>query len=197
MSVKRMFALAFIFPCVIICSCISRPAFFNKGYIDKETAVIAVLHFKDYNGSQGNNSGALVENVFEGTLLKRGYKVVDMEKTAAVTDYDFLDKNKYPSQWFIDTGKALGVEYMLYGSVHDYSVYQSYSTFIYIFGWLEVTASVGVTARLVSCKTGEVVWCGSLTRKSYTFNDAVDEVVDELVMTIKYRSPAKVDEIQN
>jgi len=82
---------------------------------------------------------------------------------------------------------------MIYGSVHDYTIYQSYTTFIYIFGWLELTSSVGVTARMVSCKTGEIVWSGSLTRKSYTYNDAAEETVSELIRTIRYRSKEKTE----
>lgn len=169
-------------------SCVSQTSFFNKGGIDVKNEKIAVLPFKDYNHNEGNNSGELVRNLFESTLLHRGFHVIEVEKTAVVVDYDFLEKNEFPSKWITETGSAIGADFMLYGSVHDYRTYQSSTSFIYIFSWLEITSSVGVTARLVSCKTGEVIWSGSLTRASYTYNDAAAEAIKDLVRTIKIRS---------
>ena len=168
-------------------SCVSRPFSFNSGAVDRAKVKIAVLGFRDYNGSIGNNSGELVRNLFEGKLQNRGYNTVCIEKTGSSANLEVLDKKNQTSQWFIDAGRSIGADYIIYGSVHDYTVYQSYTTFIYIFGWLELTSSVGVTARMVSCSTGEVVWSGSITRKSYTLSDAAEESVYELIRTIKYR----------
>lgn len=191
MSANRLLAAGIIFMLTCTLSCVSRPASYNKGFLDKKNAKIAVVFFRDFNGTAGNNSGELVRNVFEGELLKRGYAVLEIEKFSGVVNRDLLAKNEYSSQWFIDTGKAIGADYIIYGSVHDYTVFQSYTTFIYIFGWLELTSSVGVTARMISCSTGEVVWAGSLTRKSYSYNDAAEEAVSELIKTIRYRSVEK------
>ena len=52
---------------------------------------------------------------------------------------------------------------------------------------------MGVTARMVSCSTGEVVWSGSITRKSYTLSDAAEEAVYELIRTIKYKPADKAE----
>lgn len=169
-------------------SCVSQTSFFNKGSVDRKNDKIAVLPFKDYNHNEGNNSGELARNIFESTLLRRGFNVIEVEKTAVVVDFDFLEKNKFPSGWIKETGSAIGADYMLYGSVHDYRTYQSSTSFLYLFSWLEITSSVGITARLVSCKTGEVVWSGALTRASYTYNDAATEAIMDLVRTIKTRS---------
>ena len=193
MFYKRPAILMFIPVLLLYGSCVSRPVSYNSGFIDKEGVKIAVVHFKDYNVSEGNNSGELVRNVFEDILLKRGYGIVEIEKSAALLNRDLFEKGDVPSKWFIETGGAVGADYMIYGSVHDYSIYQSYTTFIYIFGSLELTSSVGVTARMVSCKTGEIVWSGSLTRKSYTYNDAAEETVSELIRTIRYRSKEKTE----
>ena len=70
-------------------SCVSRPVSYNSGFIDKEGVKIAVVHFKDYNVSEGNNSGELVRNVFEDILLKRGYGIVEIEKSAALLTVTF------------------------------------------------------------------------------------------------------------
>lgn len=189
----RKFLLIFLLPAIAALSCVSRPYSYNSGELDKSDVKIAVLGFKDYNGSTRNNSGELVRNIFEGKLRERGYKTVSNERVNAAANPEALEKNIPTSQWVIDTGKAVGADYLVYGSVHDYTIYQSYTTFIYIFGWLELTSSVGVTARMVSCSTGEVVWSGSITRKSYTLNDAAEEAVYELIRTIKYKPDKKSD----
>lgn len=187
MDYTKKILLIFPLLALAVISCVSRPFSFNSGIVNKSAVRIAVLDFRDYNGSTGNNSGELVRNLFEGQLKKRGYKTVCIEKTNSAADSEILEKKGQSSQWFIDKGRSIGADYIIYGSVHDYSVYQSYTTFIYIFGWLELTSSVGVTARMVSCSTGEVVWSGSITRKSYTFSDAAEESVAELIRTIKYK----------
>jgi len=187
-TTKGTASFIFLIVSMLNLSCVSETSFFNKGSVDRKNDKIAVLPFKDYNHNEGNNSGELARSIFESTLLRRGFNVIEVEKTAVMVDFDFLEKNKFPSEWIIETGPAIGADYMLYGSVHDYRTYQSSTSFLYLFSWLEITSSVGITARLVSCKTGEVVWSGSLTRASYTFNDAAVEAIRDLVRTIKIRS---------
>jgi TolB-like protein len=185
--IKGLTSLIILLFFILNLSCISQTSFFNKGGVDKKHDKIAGLPFRDYNRNEGNNSGELARNVFESTLVRKGFNVIEVEKTAVVVDFDFLEKNEFPSKWITETGSAIGADYMLYGSVHDYRTYQSTTSFLYIFSWLEITSSVGITARLVSCKTGEVVWSGALTRASYTFNDAAVESIGDLVRTIKIR----------
>lgn len=190
-AIRNFMSLLLLSFIVLHTSCVSNPSFFNRGSIDRGNEKIAVLPFKDFNDKEGNNSGELVRSLFETTLLRRGFKIIEIEKTAAAADYQFLEKSEFPSKWIIDTGTAIGADFMLYGSVHDYKTYQSSTSFLYLFSWVELTASVGITARLVSCKTGEVVWSGSLSYSSYTLNDAADITVKALVKTIKYK-PAEL-----
>jgi TolB-like protein len=181
---RELFFISII--CILmLTSCVSSPVYFNKSAIDIKKSKIAVLPFRDYNSNDGNNSGELVRSLFEQRLLLKGFGVIEIEKTSSSVDYSFLKKNEYPGDWITETGNKLGADYMIYGSVHDYRVYQNLTSFLYIFSWLEVTSSVGVTARMVSCKTGEVVWSGSFSRSSYTFNDAASEAVYALIRTIK------------
>jgi len=167
-------------------SCISQASYFNKGNIDRKNGKIVVLPFKDYNHNEGNNSGELVRNIFETTLMKRGFNLVEIEKTSMAGLHFDYNKELIP-EWFNQTGSAIGADFIIYGSVHDYRTYQSTTSFLYLFSWLEITSSVGVTARLVSCKTGEVIWTGAITRASYTFNDAASEAVKDLIKTIRIR----------
>ena len=174
---------------LFITSCVSNPSYINKSVIDIKKSKIAVLPFRDYNSNEGNNSGELARSLFEQKLMLKGFNVIEIEKTSSSVDYSILKKNEYPGSWIIETGNQLGADYMIYGSVHDYRIYQNLTSFLYIFSWLEVTSSVGITARMISCKTGEIVWSGSFSRSSYTFNDAATETVYALIRTIK-RSPS-------
>jgi len=173
--------------------CVSKPAFFNKTEIDKKNVKIILLPFTDYYVSKGNNnnSGELARSAFETGLTLKGFNVAEIENTAVNPDYNILNKHEYPAKWIIDTGKATGADYMIYGSVHDYRTYENLTSFVYIFSWLESTSTVGITARMVSCKTGEVVWSGSFTKSAYSFNDAAIGAVNALIRTIKLKTDEK------
>lgn len=176
---------------MLLLSCMSNPIFFNKSVLERDNSRIAVLPFLDYNSKEGNNSGELVRSVFESKLMLKGFKVIEIEKVSSGVDYSVLRKQEFPAKWFVEKGESMGADYVIYGSVHDYRVFQNLTSFLYIFQWLEVTSSVGVTARMISCKTGEVVWSGSYTKSSYTFNDATHEVINVLIKSIKYKSGKK------
>lgn len=177
---------------LLFSSCVSNPSYINTSVIDMKSSKVAVLPFRDFNSIEGNNSGELARSIFELLLMKKGFKVIEIEKTSSNVDYSILKKNEYPGKWIIETGNQLGTDYMVYGSVHDYRIYQNRTSFLYLFSWLEVTSSVGITARMISCKTGEIVWSGTFTRSSYTFNDAATETINALIRTIK-RKPVKSD----
>lgn len=171
-------------------SCISNPSYFNKSDIDKKNQRIAVLPFIDYKYNDGNinNSGELVRNTFESKLIVRGFNVIEIEKTSSNIDYSILKKNEFPGKWIVETGSVIGADYMIYGSVHDYRNYESTTSFLYLFSWPESISIVGITARMVSCKTGELVWSGSFTRASYSYSDAASEAVDVLIRSIRRKS---------
>jgi TolB-like protein len=187
MKIKLYFLLSIILT-ITLSSCVSNPSYFNKTVIDRTNAKIAVLPFRDYNSGEGNNSGELIRSIFESRLIVKGFNVIEIEKISSSVDYSVLKKNEFPGKWIMETGNAIGADYMVFGSVHDFRTYQNLTSFLYIFSWLEVTSSVGVTARMISCKTGEVVWSGSFTRSAYTFNDAATEAVNALIRTIKRKS---------
>jgi len=188
---KKNFILSTGLLLIFFISCTSSPIYFNKSVVDRENSRIAVLPFRDYNSKEGNNSGELVRSIFESKLLHKGFKAIEIEKVSSGVDYSVLSKQEFPSKWFVEKGEAMGADYVIYGYVHDYRVFQNMTSFLYIFEWLEITASVGVTARMISCRTGEVVWSGSYTRSSYTFTDAANMVADILVRSIKYKSGKK------
>ena len=169
-------------------SCVSKPSSFHKEEIDKKNSTIAVMPFIDYNKNAGNNSGELVRSVFEAQLITNSFNVIEIEKTSSNIDFETLKKHEFSGNWTANTGKTIGADYIVYGSVHDYTIYQNMTSFLYIFSWLETTASVGITARLVSCKTGEVIWSGSYTIAANNYNNAANDAVKTLIRSIKCKS---------
>jgi len=173
---------------LVLLSCVSKPSSFYKEEIDKINSKIAVIPFIDYNKNAGNNSGELVRSVFEAQLVTNGFNVIEIEKTSSNMDFETLKKQEFSGDWFTKTGKTIGADYIVYGSVHDYTIYQNMTSFLYIFSWLETTASVGITARLVSCKTGEVIWSGSHTTAANNYNNAANDAAKALIRSIKFKS---------
>jgi len=178
-------------PLLFLLSCVSTSVSFNKELLDKDNITIAVLPFKDYNSKEGNNSGNLARNVFETRLVNRGFKVISMESLASTLDLSQARGSEFTKEWIISAGEASGADYLIFGSVYDYRVFQYPTSFIYIFSWLETTYSMGITTRMVSAKTGEAVWTGSLTKKSYTYSDAAEEVVNDFIKSMKLKPKPK------
>jgi hypothetical protein len=135
-----------------------------------------------------NSSGELVRSTFESKLIQKGFNVIEIEKIASNIDYSFLKKAEFPAKWIMETGNIIGSDYMIFGSVHDYRNFVSSTSFLYIFSWPESTSVVGVTARMISCRTGEVVWTGSFTCSSFSYSDAANIAVNALVRSIKIKS---------
>jgi len=188
MIAKRGITFIIFFTFILFSCASNKPSFFSKEEIDRKNSKIAVIPFIDYNKNESNNSGELVRSVFEAQLMTNGFNVIEIEKTSSNIQFDILKKYEFSGDWLVETGRSIGVDYIIYGSVHDYRIYQNTTSFLYIFSWLETTASVGITARLVSCKTGEVIWHGSYTRSAYDYNIAANEAVKALIRSIKCKA---------
>ncbi len=173
----------------LIVSCISRPVYFNgkDERIDRSKSRIAVMPFRDFKSREGNNSGTLVRNIFESSLRKRGFITINYEKNLSEIPESQLEDFRLSSKWVKDNSQSIQADYVLFGYVYDYTVFQMTTSFLYLFSWLETTYSVGITAKIISCSTGEIVWSGAFSSKSYTFNDAARESVDSLLRTVRFK----------
>lgn len=192
MYFKKIFILIFMALVLVLnLSCVSSSVSFNKELLDRDNISIALLPFKDFNKKESNNSGSLARNVFETKLVNRGFNVKGIEAIASDLDCYLFEDDEYSRDWIIEAGEISGADYFIFGSVHDYRVFQHTTSFLYIFSWLETTYSVGITARMVSSKTGEAVWTGSFSKKSYTFTDAAEEVVDDFIKSMKLKPVVK------
>ncbi len=172
-------------------SCISRPLYYNEKTDEillREQSRIMVLPFRDYNFNEGNNSGNLARSIFESSLKKMRFRVVPFEKSSFFFPEDREEAFSVTSDWVVENSKNLGVDFVLFGQVYDYSREKGTTSFLYIFSWSDTDCTVGISAKLISCSTGDVLWSGSFSSKSYTFHDAAWESIDSLVKTIKFRT---------
>ncbi len=172
-------------------SCISQPLYYNEKTDERllrEQSRIMVLPFRDYKFNEGNNSGNLARSMFENALKKMRFCIVPFEKSSFMFPEDREEAFSITSDWVVENAKNLGVDFVLFGQVYDYSREKGSTSFLYIFSWSDTDCIVGISAKLISCSTGDVLWSGSFSSKSYTFHDAAWESVYSLVKTIKFQT---------
>ncbi len=166
---------------LILTGCASTPIWYNKRPIEKNKTV-AILPFLDYK--EKNNSGQLFTNLFSIYFLKNGFNVAEREKIRQIIKEKEIDLSGMTHDSTKELGTLLNADYILTGAVIDYNSYSSTRQLFYIFEWLQITCSVGVTARLIDINTGEVIWVGSATDQSYSFQEAAEEILNILYKTI-------------
>ncbi len=175
---------------MVLISCISRPRYYNEKtgeVVKRGKSSIMVMPFRDYKVGEGNNSGALVSSIFESVLKKRGFTLVPFEKSSFILSEDGEEPFNVTSTWVVENAHRLGADFLLFGKVHDYSKYTGTTSFLYIFSWTDTSCSVGVSAKLMSCSTGDILWSGSFSCKAYTFHDAAWESADSLLKTMRFK----------
>ncbi|MDH5716257.1 MAG: CsgG/HfaB family protein [Spirochaetia bacterium] len=161
--------------------CATPPIYYNKRAV-KENATIAVMPFSDY--LEKNNSGQLFTNIFSIFFMRDNYKLAEREKISQIMREKSIDISHITESSTKEIGDFLNVDYLLIGSVTDYTSYSSEKKLFYIFEWLQITCSVGVTARLIDVNTGEVIWVGSATDQSYSYQQAVEAAIGQLYLSI-------------
>ena len=166
----------------LLAGCTAPPLTYTSRTLDK-TRHVAILPFLDYKES--NNSGQLVTNLFTMYFLQNGVKVAEREKINQVILEKGMDLAGFNEKSAQEFGQVLNVDYILIGAVTDYTSYSTSRKLFYIFEWMQIIGTVGVTARLIDVRAGEIIWVGTASEKSYSFNDAADQVVGTLFQTMR------------
>ncbi|MCS7151039.1 MAG: hypothetical protein NZ928_01465 [Endomicrobia bacterium] len=167
-------------------SCVTPRGTFYKGFDPQKITIISVGEFKPY----GNyiSSGELVKNLMIEHLLKRGYIVkeensADVEYVLTGSVTRFLPEKKY----LVYTGTEKQ-QVMIGGPLTEISgsyVYNIGSAFGIPDSQVVATNStVGVSARLVEKKTGNVVWTSSFVYEALTVETAADVVANYLITSL-------------
>lgn len=167
-------------------SCVTPRGTFYKGFDPQKINVIAVGNFTPF--SNYPSSGDMIKNLVIEHLLKRGYTVKEADNeeveymlVGSVTR--FLPEKKY----LVYTGTEKQ-QVMIGGPLTEISgsyVYNLGSAFGIPDSEIVATNStVGVCARLVEKKTGNIVWTSSFVYEALTVETAADIVVNYLITSL-------------
>jgi hypothetical protein len=170
----------------IITSCVTPKGTFYKGFTPQKINVISIGEFKPY--SNFPSSGEMMRNLVIDHLLRRGYTI--KEQDSPESEYillgsvtRFLPEKKY----LVYTGTDKQ-QVMVGGPLTEISgsyVYNLGSAFgLQDSNIVATNSTVGVSARLVEKKTGNVVWTCTFVYEALTVETAADIVANYLVTSL-------------
>ncbi len=183
---KKFFKGSYILTFTLILGCVTPQGVYYKGFDPQKIKVISVGEFNSYG--EYNTSGPMIKDMMIQHLLLRGYTV--KEKDDPEVEYillgsvtRFLPEKKYLV--YMGTDKQ---QVMLGGPLTEISgsnVYNIGSAFGVPNSNIVVTnATVGVTARLVEKRTGNVVWSSGFSYEALTVETAAETVVNYLITSL-------------
>jgi TolB-like protein len=141
---------------------------------------VAVLPFE--NMTKFHEAGKIVPDLLATELYISGrFKVMERTEAVAICAEEGIRIPEAMDAGYARTlGEKLGVDGVFIGSVSEYwyRIYREEDE--------EVEPAVGINARLVNVKTGDVVWSASITRSSYdllmTQKDPLNRIAQLSVM---------------
>lgn len=192
MNRNRIGIVLVLLAAVFFSSCAVDTVVLKPGYDFKKIHRVAVLPFRD--SAYYTNSGSLVSQIFVKYLLKAGYNIIEREELDAL-----LKEHQMTAAGIVSNpdeakefGKISGIDAIVTGSiplvVHEQTLYENnYPRYI--------AAQVGVTCRMISVDTGEVLWAASDTYDAMNVQTAFEYLVSSLVNQLSRdtaRASAKV-----
>jgi curli biogenesis system outer membrane secretion channel CsgG len=162
---------------VFLSSCGTSAIVVKPGYDFSQIKRVAVLDFKD--ASNFSNSGSTVAELFVKHLLRTGYNVIEREELESILrEHRLSVEGILNSSQAKEFGKIAGVDAIITGSIpiaiEERSFYEN--------GFPRyISAQVGLTCRMISVETGEVLWAGSDTYDGTNRQTAFDYLVSSLV----------------
>lgn len=140
---------------------------------------IAIMPFKAPNELLGGS----VADVFVTEMLRAGrYDVLERSRMAQVLSESELALAGVSAAKAAEVGAMMGADAVVLGTVDEYSKVKH--------GWHE-DALIGMTARMIDCKSGQVVWSVDLVRRADDKNTTLAEhtrtVAHEMVAALYKR----------
>ncbi|NOX36689.1 MAG: hypothetical protein GXO78_04050 [Calditrichaeota bacterium] len=186
---KNVPFLLIILLIIIIFGC-SPPPTLVKGNIFRvsekmnfDGAVFAVLPFK--SASQGktftnrvSTDGNAISDILTLQLLSAGYKVIEREKLNRILQESALSLSGLVTEGnkLTDVGQKIGANYIIYGSVIQYDHQLSKNRWI---------VAIGVTARFIEVKTGNLVLVCTASSQGQTLAEALAGISMAIVSAMK------------
>jgi len=182
-------AFILLFFTVLFSSCASESVVLKQGYDFKKIKRVAVLEFKDSAYYPG--SGSMVSQLFAKYLLKAGYNIVERDELAAILKEHSLSLSSMINPDQVTELKLSGVDALVTGTIPMVVPAQDF----YENGTPRfIAAQVGVTARMISIETGEILWIGSdtydATNTQTAFEYLISSLVRQLVEDLKENAAA-------
>jgi curli biogenesis system outer membrane secretion channel CsgG len=166
-----------LFLCFFISSCAVQSIVIKPGYDFTKIKRVAVLDFKD--AAYYPNSGSMASELFVKYLLKTGYNVIERaELDSILKEYQLSAQGIIDRSQTKEFGKIAGVDAIITGSIPTAVPERDY----YENGNIRyIAAQVGLTCRMISVETGEVLWAGSNTFDAMNMQTAFEYLVSSLV----------------
>jgi curli biogenesis system outer membrane secretion channel CsgG len=168
--------LLLTFLTIFISSCNMETIVMKPGYDFNKIKRIAVLQFRD--SAYYPNSGAMVSELFVKYMLKAGYNVVERDEIDAILrEHNLAISGALNPEQVKEYGKICGVDAFVTGTipmvVPDRAFYEGDNP-------RYIAAQVGVTCRMISVETGEILWAGSDTYDAMNTQTAFEYLVSSL-----------------
>ena len=181
MKNNRKSLLMLVAIAVFLVSCASNSIVVKPGYDFSKIKRIAVIEFR--NSAYYPNSGVMVSQLFAKYMLKAGYNVVERDELDAILRERNLSlSNLLNPDHTKNYGKISGIDAIVTGSIpmvvpEQYFYEAGNPRFI--------AAQVGVTARMISVETGELLWVGSDTYDAMNTQTAFEYLVSSMVRQLQ------------
>lgn len=180
MKINRTYIFKALMLCATLCltSCAVDSVVLKKGYDFTKIKRVAVLDFKD--ASYCPSSGAMASELFVKHLLKTGYNVIERNELDALLKErqlslsGLLDNSEQAKEF----RKISGIDAIITGTVQMMVPERNY----YENGNMRyIAAQVGITCRMISIETGEVLWAGSDTYDAMNTQTAFEYLISSMV----------------
>ena len=175
---NKVSAAVLLLSSLFLSSCAVDSIVLKPGYNFSGIKRVAVLEFKD--ASYYPNSGAMAADLFVKYLIKTGYNVVERDelesllKERQLSLSGLLDNTEQAKEF----RKLSGIDAIITGSVPTLVPERHY----YVEGNPRyIAAQVGITCRMISIETGEVLWAGSNTYDAMSTQTAFEYLISSLV----------------
>jgi hypothetical protein len=178
MELIKRNAIAVILLCAafLFSSCATETLVIKKNYDFTKIQRVAVLAFKDATYTQ--SEGTMVSQLFLKYLLSAGYNVIEREELDALLKERNLTLSNTLDPETVKVFKLSGIDAIVTGTitqaVPERDFYENGNPRF-------IAAQVGITCRMISVETGEILWAGADTYDGMNEQTAFDYLVGTMV----------------
>lgn len=195
MSIKNIVLYAVCFAVFFVSSCAPRVAF-KRDYDFSSIKKVGVLNFQSAS-LDALSSGDAISDEFVRQFLSMGITVVERQRINEVLmEKNFGDKEHVEALQRLN--EKLGVDVVVTGTITKYVLDKK--NYILLGDVtnpeadvrtrvITTNAEVGLSARMIDLKTGNIIWASSYSYESFNVEDALYGAVSYLVSGLKYVWP--------